>query len=567
MGAGRRRSVRKTGLMDISIEFNSTLQSTLNALIIKLHLTLTIISFIRRLLVSTVALAEIFRRWMTKNNMGHARFPTANLVTHISNAKSALEDLLIQRQELKGSVNQFHSSVFHVPLEVTTYIFQLYIDDQEVPDDPPAHIPKFRKPSPLILGAVCHSWHRIALSIPRLWTNISIQLCEEKAEGQSQLVCDWLKRSGEFPVSIELSSILSGYDHTVGDKFPDELPTLPFLPMINAINECSHRWKRLACIKLPPAFCNLLCGNLQGTPLLDSLTIQDAPSYGEIKFHLKAGKPSPKTIGISDLYLCSFDVDFSRVTTIIAGGITFSDILDVIRSAPLLKTCTWVDGYDFEYFEPSGQIPFVHSELETFSLETSLHEDCLRLLDYLTLPALQSLSCDFYGEDCPTTSLKSFLERSCCRLLAVKLSGIAMKKDELVDLVQLLPAVQNASIIQEKFSINEFQPFYTCLLTDSELLPAVSSLHIAVDTGFNWTDLASFVYYDMESHRMKRPLRVLKIRSSAVYELRPRYISRDRLKLIQKLKDQGIEVSVGGPDDLADFIAQSEANSQKLTLE
>ncbi|KAF8903347.1 hypothetical protein CPB84DRAFT_1774627, partial [Gymnopilus junonius] len=105
--------------------------------------------------------------------------------------------------------------------------------------------------------AVCRSWRRIVLSTPRLWTKFSFRYCKAKAEGQCQLFCDWLRHSGDLPVSIKLS-INSDNDDYYTEA--NEFPTFSFMLILNAAKECSYRWKSLATIRLPHTLYSLLCG-------------------------------------------------------------------------------------------------------------------------------------------------------------------------------------------------------------------------------------------------------------------------------------------------------------------
>ncbi|KAJ7932326.1 hypothetical protein B0H13DRAFT_1523001, partial [Mycena leptocephala] len=75
--------------------------------------------------------------------------------------------------------------------------------------------------SPALLSHVCRRWRNLALSLPRLWRAIKLNIGREPHPQQLDLLRTWLGRSGSHLLSIELSyrntstpSILM--DHHVG---------------------------------------------------------------------------------------------------------------------------------------------------------------------------------------------------------------------------------------------------------------------------------------------------------------------------------------------------------------
>ena len=406
-------------------------------------------------------------------------------------------DLPAQTRELKNWVGSAHpSSVFrigHLPLEVISYIFELYVlDDEQRLNYPATTPPPFEKPSPLVLISVCRYWRTVTEATPQLWTKISHCLQEAGAEFQTNHLNVWLRRSGQLPLTIKLwAQVVNWGDRT--------LSVPPFMSFIEAVNSCSHRWKDFRLIDLPHHFYPLFIGGVQGTPMLEFLSIQPAEDYEEGgNFELVASKPAPRIFEISHTYLRRLQINFCVVTEIIAWRVTAEDIVEMIRLSPMLEKLEWEDGDLPDWEESDNAVapaPAINHSLKRFSLKcaTGEDEDCLRVFRFLTLPALQHLDCQFedYDKDEGGEILASFFERSCCPLVEIALRGAPMLDSDLLETFRHLPTVQNANIlVRDEFVGKGTNSFCYSLLykTDPVLLPSLnpwSSVLTQNSNGFN----------------------------------------------------------------------------------
>ncbi|KAF9483167.1 hypothetical protein BDN70DRAFT_929496 [Pholiota conissans] len=124
----------------------------------------------------------------------------------IEEMRTAIVEMEIKRRELKMHVNSSHDRVTRdIPPEITAEIFQLCL-----PEGLPSANIAYKVKSlrtlgmPLILSAVSRRWRQMALASPRLWSNVALRLMERNLHSLPILTNEWLERSGECPLSINI---------------------------------------------------------------------------------------------------------------------------------------------------------------------------------------------------------------------------------------------------------------------------------------------------------------------------------------------------------------------------
>ncbi|KAJ7449988.1 hypothetical protein B0H11DRAFT_323287 [Mycena galericulata] len=115
----------------------------------------------------------------------------------IEQQKKILNDLERSKRLAERQLNAVRDPVAQLPLEISSEIFL-----QSLPplSEPRAHH------IPMLLLNVCSAWTDIALSTPALWASIHIGF--PRAQGFPELLCTWLQRARNRPLSVSLSGTL-----------------------------------------------------------------------------------------------------------------------------------------------------------------------------------------------------------------------------------------------------------------------------------------------------------------------------------------------------------------------
>ncbi|KAJ7934758.1 hypothetical protein B0H13DRAFT_1508836, partial [Mycena leptocephala] len=89
--------------------------------------------------------------------------------------------------------------ILELPFEMTAEIFDHF---QVRPIYPGRSRPDLQ--SPTLLAQVCRQWRDIAMSSPRLWNSLQLDLDPKILPQQLILLRSWLTRSGTCPLSIAI---------------------------------------------------------------------------------------------------------------------------------------------------------------------------------------------------------------------------------------------------------------------------------------------------------------------------------------------------------------------------
>ncbi|KIM43901.1 hypothetical protein M413DRAFT_25419 [Hebeloma cylindrosporum] len=156
---------------------------------------------------------------MTNQTLGSSALESivSNLPTHLHSAN------------LRNRVG-FDVAELHV--ELLCEIFERFVEDhllQPIRDDTPSPlVSRNCRSDPTKLGQVCSRWRKVAINLPKLWSNI---LIHNPKPSHVYLTDVWLERSGNNPLNLE---IYSGRNHDVGSA----------IQILKSFIAHLSRWKR-----------------------------------------------------------------------------------------------------------------------------------------------------------------------------------------------------------------------------------------------------------------------------------------------------------------------------------
>ncbi|KDR75616.1 hypothetical protein GALMADRAFT_226243 [Galerina marginata CBS 339.88] len=355
---------------------------------------------------------------------------------------AVLADLEKTRQSLRARVNRVHASLIQrVPLEIAAIIFEYSVADYEEDSDLWRN---HRSPYKRIkLGHICRSWREIAWSTPTLWNTISIKIRHRFEKPNMTMWQEWLDRSGNLPLSIDLKSPY--YGSADGLEY--------YRPLMDLINHYSCRWRSLRAIISPDLLCRLHGPDTPSPSMVDTLIIIPTAEIGEVKsmakFSLQNARPSPKYVEIGGILLKSFDISWNNVTHMVVSSenspFFCDECLEVFRQAPQLVKCK----LDRIMVGRGGYIPtsvITLNCLRCLEINHASDVSIQILFDLLLLPSLEEYSHDSNNGSFPVASFVSLVERSGCSLKKMVLTDTDYEAGTIVELCSVVPSLEELQI-------------------------------------------------------------------------------------------------------------------------
>ncbi|KAK7000410.1 hypothetical protein R3P38DRAFT_3058308 [Favolaschia claudopus] len=347
----------------------------------------------------------------------------SKLRTHIDELSSNISDLISQRVQARRQLNHLLDPMARLPLELQSHIF-LCVE----------HKSNFERKAdphdvPMVFLNVCHLWHVIALSTPKLWTEIKIDSLP-RSTNYITLYKNWMERAGTLPLSLSLGGFLDPKD-TFGDLVKQHQDHVQSLTL---------RWK------------------LHSRP----------PSHnGKSVIYIQGCFPSLHKLAI---YAKGNDVYASE------------EVLNVLRAAPNLSYCEIIEVfYDEDEEDLLDSVPLTLTSLEELRLgQPQLHDFRYKadvaILQYLSLPALRKLSLTFFGIDSDVDVVVSFLTRSSPPLESFSLSLGHVWPEGFVE--RCLRSLPTLTVLELCSQSDEFSSFVTVLGTSFNLLLNLRALSL-----------------------------------------------------------------------------------------
>lgn len=293
----------------------------------------------------------------------------------VAKVSATLNALILKSHALKARANEIYSPFIRLlPPEIISVIFQSLI--------PPFADSESDTAAPLRLGSVCSFWRTIAWANPSLWSSLSIRFNDPTINTQIILLRQWLRRSGDLPLSIRL----------VSEEEIQWGTQLTPATAIKIINEYSARWRDLD-LRLPTSCYKHLPPSDASLPLLTSLTLNPMGGQGERRHKLDMSTSARiHHLTLSCVYLVSVKFQWDQVTHLCLQAFYVDECLEVLRQTSQLVSCALVNiiGGDDGHALPNS--PVLLSSLKTLNIENRKDTHISLLLDTISIPNATHLS-------------------------------------------------------------------------------------------------------------------------------------------------------------------------------
>ncbi|KAJ7592787.1 hypothetical protein C8J56DRAFT_1161829 [Mycena floridula] len=254
----------------------------------------------------------------------------------ISRLTAAIDKLVLEREKLQSNVVAYKAVLAPIRLLPEDMLREIFVNC--LPSNKPACITI--TDAPLLLGRICRSWRKIALSTSALWASIHVQFLQQV---DITRLCDgayaWIARSGTCPLTI---GVTYRQDDPITNNFLDYLTKL------------SKRWRSVD-IEAPPEWMSsLTLLSKDDVPRLEkfshSVTGMERDAQAAQTFWQSLGilggerlrDVSLQNSWLQDSVAAVSKINFGRLTRLhlnAGSQITSMDAANILRRCPNLIGC------------------------------------------------------------------------------------------------------------------------------------------------------------------------------------------------------------------------------------
>lgn len=348
-----------------------------------------------------------------------------------------------------AQLKRITSSIRRLPDDVLSEIFLAGLDENLLVKECLSHFSNMRR-APWIFTTVCSRWRNVALSFPRLWSTITLQLDRRREKDPDAVHTGFLlklllERSASHPLNIGLQIL------DLDTFVPEAHETI-----IQLLLPSSCRWK-CGVFNLPLSLFQSLSPIKSSLGALQALSIRILdyiPGEGELDLISTFFAPNLRTLKCFNL---DFPLDFTLPRDIVRyewncgrGRPFASRHLDVLRQTINLEEAT-LDCSMASIGGP-GESPLCLPKLRRLYIETYDQIDnrngpCHTLLFHnIIVPALEDLRMDLWDLRAQTGCIFSLLHRSRCPLKTLALDVEYLTGWELIQMLELVPTLTTLDI-------------------------------------------------------------------------------------------------------------------------
>ncbi|KAF4612082.1 hypothetical protein D9613_004480 [Agrocybe pediades] len=334
----------------------------------------------------------------------------------VVDAIAHLKDMLSRYQQVKTEMNHAHSPIIRdLPVEILSNIFYSCLSEG------------------------------IAWTTPELWTVI---LVKARCPTPSSWMKEWFRRSGTLPVYV---FIVEDHAHAF---LPGRARCDYWETCFKMLEQYCVRWKDLS-LNLSWASYQYIATKLKLKPSMRRLTL-DISHYSSEDLEWELWQDSaagPEHVRLNrGIRLGQFKIDWRRVTHVESHTWTPEECVSLLRNAPLLESCSFVQVINSPTSRPEQLQAVCHTSLRHLSIRYG--GPPARLFDHLTLPSLNTLCYWSNGYFNPTTGhillldqgLHSLFRRSRFPLKKLTFVARAYTIDSLITTLNFVPSLTHLSL-------------------------------------------------------------------------------------------------------------------------
>ncbi|KAJ7181612.1 hypothetical protein C8R43DRAFT_969646 [Mycena crocata] len=295
-----------------------------------------------------------------------------------------LKTLEDTREDLQRQLDGIFYPVLTLPHEITSHIFLHSLPSLQE-ELPMLHVQTFRsrqsQEPPLLLLQVCRAWRSIALSTPRLWAQLHLDLMRLpksllSVSGLEMSLDTWFNRAGSCPLSLAVLGwgVLQGLDAgIISTALARRAPKLQCL----ILGLDREKFNEIAGIGPFPLLEKLVIG-CESMPEENEESFQPAPIFHDA--------PRLTCITLSDDITPSMlSLPYAQLSTLTCEMLTGDEFMALIRDTPLLTefTCSVSPDTLSEHTQLA-----THGHIQTLRL---IHDCSTCIFQFICFPSLQNL--------------------------------------------------------------------------------------------------------------------------------------------------------------------------------
>ncbi|KAJ3515227.1 hypothetical protein NLJ89_g1891 [Agrocybe chaxingu] len=364
-----------------------------------------------------------------------------DLEVQIIQVEALLERLKRRLPSIKTERNRIHDYLVRtLPPEIMSRIFSFYVFSSGDSVDLESI------ESPLLLGAVCQAWRKVARGTPGLWSSLKLLIDNSKIDKslgtRVKVLEEGFACSGSLPLSLSIYSPSKMLFHGPGGD------GAAWKTLIRILDRYSERWRVLD-IQLPVWYYSIIARGLaSGFPNLRHLTlipdqVDRFHPYSLFGSSSPTNIPAPAVINLARLQLNEINISWMNVVHLELSHMDNNQCLDFLRKATQVTYFSPRNTYASSNHPPEDMTPFTHPQLRVL--------ECIGLTDFpalvrpLLLPSLEEIQ--YYSPlsllEFPYADIKRLVLRSFCRLKRLLLHGnLFLREEALMDLLFNVPSVE-----------------------------------------------------------------------------------------------------------------------------